>query len=405
MKPNSKPAEIIKEKIVSPIKEFFNDSRAVGITLICCTIISLIISNSGWGENYLAFWNTELHMPAPNVHIPHTPLHLVNDLLMAVFFLLVGVEIKRELMVGELSSVKKSMLPIIAAIGGMAAPALIYLAWTHDSTIFSRGWGIPMATDIAFSLGILSMLGKRIPFNLRVFLMALAIIDDLGGILTIAIFYAEEINWMYLFMGLGMMFVLALLNVLKVKRYYIYMLLGFFMWYFMFNSGVHATIAGVMLAFTIPLHKIDDLVHTLHDPVNFIILPLFAFANTAIILPDTYGHIFNSMVFYGIMAGLVLGKPLGIFLFSWLAVKLKAGALPKGVAWNQLFGVGIIAGIGFTISIFMSTLAFAAPEIQITAKVAIIIASFIAGLAGFVFLRLLARKTQLADTDNDNNNE
>lgn len=401
MKPNSKGAEYIKEKIVSPIKEFFNDSRAVGITLICCTIISLVVSNSAVGGDYIDFWHMELHMPAPNVHIPHTPLHLVNDLLMAVFFLLVGVEIKRELMVGELSSVKKSMLPIIAALGGMAAPALIYLIWTHDNSIFSRGWGIPMATDIAFSLGILSMLGKRIPFNLRVFLMALAIIDDLGGILTIAIFYAEEINWMYLFIGIGMMFVLILLNVLKVRRYYIYMLLGIFMWYFMFNSGVHATIAGVMLAFAIPLHKIDDLVHTLHDPVNFIILPIFALANTAIMLPTTYDHIFSSMVFYGIMAGLVLGKPIGIFLFSWLSVKLGAGALPKGVSWKQLFGVGMIAGIGFTISIFMSTLAFAIPEIQITAKVAIIIASFVAGLAGFVFLRLLTRNTMLAEAEND----
>ena len=397
MAKKGKGAEYIKEKIVSPIispiREFFQDSRAVGITLICCTVVSLIISNSEWSEAYLGFWNHELHMPAPNVNIPHSPLHIVNDFLMAIFFLLVGVEIKRELLVGELSSVKKSLLPIIAAFGGMIAPALIYLAWTHDSTIFSRGWGIPMATDIAFSLGILAMLGKRIPFSLRVFLMALAIIDDLGGILTIAIFYAEEINWTYLFMGGGLMFVLVLLNILKVKRYFIYMLLGIFLWYFMFQSGVHATIAGVLLAFAIPLHKIDELVHSLHDPVNFVILPLFALANTAIELPSSYNHIFTSDVHHAIATGLVLGKPLGILLFSWLAVKIGIASFPGGTTWKHILGVGMIAGIGFTISIFMSTLAFSDHELQVIAKVGIIVASVTAGLLGFIFLRVLTRDT------------
>ncbi len=378
----------IRELIVSPIKEFFNDSRAVGVTLLCCTIVSIIISNTSWGEGYLAFWNMELNMPAPNVHIPHTPLHLINDFLMAFFFLLVGVEIKRELLVGELSSVRKSLLPIIAAIGGMAVPALIYLLWTGGNPIFSKGWGIPMATDIAFSLGILSMLGKRVPFSLRVFLMALAIIDDLGGILTIAIFYAEAIDTTYLFMAGGMLFILAMLNLLKIKRYFIYMLLGIFLWYFFYNSGVHATIAGVLLAFTIPLHKIEDLVHGLHDPVNFVILPIFALANTAIILPDTYGHIFTSPVHHGIVTGLVLGKPLGIALFSWLAVKFGIAALPGNMRWKEVIGMGMVAGIGFTISIFMSTLAFKIPEIQTTAKVATIVASLAAGIAGFVYLRI-----------------
>ena len=388
MSRNPKRREYIKQKIVSPIREFFHDSRAVGITLICCTVISMIISNTPWGEAYLGFWNTEFHMPAPNLHIPHSPLHFVNDFLMAVFFLLVGVEIKRELLVGELSSVKKSMLPIIAAIGGMVVPALIYLMWTGDSAVFSRGWGIPMATDIAFSLGVLSMLGKRVPFTLRVFLMALAIIDDLGGILTIAIFYAEQIDLFYLSLAGGLVLVLIILNLLKVKRYYIYMTIGLLLWYMFFNSGVHATIAGVLLAFTIPLHKIEDLVHSLHDPVNFIILPIFALANTAIILPDTYSHIFTSPVHHGILTGLVIGKPIGIFLFSWLAIKLGIGAMPQKMNWNQLLGMGMIAGIGFTISIFMSTLAFSIHEIQITSKVAIIIASLVSGILGFVYLRL-----------------
>lgn len=385
----NKPSTVIKDIIISPIKEFINDSRAVGITLICCTIISLIISNSGWGESYIGFWETELHMPAPNVDIPHTPLHIVNDLLMAVFFLLVGVEIKRELLVGELSSFKKSILPIMAAIGGMVVPALIYLLWTGGNPIHSRGWGIPMATDIAFSLGILSMLGKRAPFTLRVFLMALAIIDDLGGILTIAIFYAEKIDWMYLFMAGGILFVLTLLNLMKVKRYFIYLVLGILLWYMFFNSGVHATIAGVLLAFTIPLHKIEELIHGMHDPVNFIILPIFALGNTAIMLPDTYSHIFTSNVHHGIFTGLVIGKPVGIFLVSWLAIKLGIASLPEGMTYKHLLGMGMIAGIGFTISIFMSTLAFSIEEIRITAKVAIIGASVLAGLLGFFYLKFV----------------
>lgn len=370
------------------MKEFFSDSRAVGITLICCTIISLIISNSASGDGYLAFWNYELQMPAPGVHVPHTPLHIVNDFLMAFFFLLVGMEIKRELLVGELSSVRKSMLPIFAAIGGMAVPALLYVLWNGDNPVLSKGWGIPMATDIAFSLGVLSMLGNRTPFTLRVFLMALAIIDDLGGILAIAIFYAEKIDMMYLGMAGGMLFVLSLLNLLKIKRHFIYMLLGLFLWYFFYNSGVHATIAGVLLAFTIPLHKIEDMVHKMHDPVSFIILPVFALANTAIVLPDTYGGIFTSPVHHGIVAGLVLGKPLGITLFSWVAVKLGIAALPGGMRWKEVIGMGMIAGIGFTISIFISTLAFKVPELQITAKVATMLASLAAGIAGYIYLRV-----------------
>lgn len=385
----AKSTKVIQDIIISPIKEFINDSRAVGITLICCTIISLVISNTGWGESYIGFWETELHMPAPNVDIPHTPLHLVNDFLMAIFFLLVGVEIKRELLVGELSSVRKSVLPLVAALGGMLAPALIYLLWTSGNPIHSRGWGIPMATDIAFSLGILSMLGKRAPFTLRVFLMALAIIDDLGGILTIAIFYAEEIDWMYLFMGIGILFVLTMMNLLKVRRYFIYMVLGLLLWYMFFNSGVHATIAGVLLAFTIPLHKIEDLIHDMHDPVNFIILPIFALGNTAIMLPDTYTHIFTSPVHHGIFTGLVIGKPLGVFLLSWLAVKIGIASLPKGMSFKHVLGMGMIAGIGFTISIFMSTLAFSIEEIRVTAKVAIIGASVLAGILGFMYLKFV----------------
>lgn len=379
----------VAKKFISPIREFIADSRAVGIVLISCTFISLIISNSSWAESYIDFWEMDVHLPVPKLNLPHTVTHIINDALMTLFFVLAGLEIKRELLVGELKSVKKSMLPIFAAMGGMIVPATIFLLW-NGGTALDRGWGIPMATDIAFSLGILSLLGKRAPLSLKIFLTALAIIDDVGGIITIAIFYASEIDYTYLFMGGGMLFILTLMNLLKVKRYYLYFVLGVVMWYFIFNSGVHATISGVLLALTIPLRKIDMLEHRLHDPVNFIIMPLFALANTAIILPDSFSFILTSPVNHGIFTGLVLGKPVGITLFCMLAVIFRIASLPKGLTWKHIFGVGLIAGIGFTISIFMATLAYTAlPGIVIVAKVSIIAASLAAGLLGFIYLRLI----------------
>jgi NhaA family Na+:H+ antiporter len=384
------PTRLLKG-IVSPIREFIHDSRAVGITLVVCTIISLFISNTAWGPSYIAFWIREFHLPDIGLVLPHSIGHIINDLLMAVFFLLVGLEIKRELLIGELSSFKKSALPIVAAAGGMAVPAGLYLFWCGH-TQFSSGWGVPMATDIAFSLGILSLLGKRAPLSLRIFLTALAIIDDLGGILTIAIFYAKNISFTYLLLAGGVFLVLIALNLLKVQRYTIYFLLGLVLWYLFFNSGVHATIAGVLLAFTIPLKKINSLEHALHDPVNFVILPLFALANTAIVFPDSFGFIFTSLVHHGIVTGLVIGKPVGIFLFSMLAVRLGFAELPKGMSWYHVWGMGMIAGIGFTMSIFMAMLAFELPGLQLVSKVAIIEASLIAGTAGFIFLKYLNRQ-------------
>ncbi len=380
----------LKERVVSPIIEFIRDSRSVGIVLICVTAFSLIVSNTAWSGTYIAFWEKELNMPLPELHLPHTMLHIINDALMALFFLLVGLEIKRELLVGELNSIKKSLLPIIGAIGGMVVPALIYIAWCGN-TPYSSGWGIPMATDIAFSLGILSLLGKRVPISVKIFLMALAIIDDLGGILTIAIFYAADIQWNYLLYAGVIMMVLIIMNLLKVRRYYLYFLLGVLLWYVVFNSGVHATIAGVLLAFTIPLHKIEELEHALHDPINFIVLPLFALANTAIVLPTDYSSIFTSVVHHGIAMGLVLGKPLGIYLFSMVAVHLKVASLPSDMKRPQLLGMGLIAGIGFTMSIFMATLAFDDVQTQLVAKVAIIGASVLAGVLGYVFLSIVIK--------------
>lgn len=376
---------------MSPIREFISDSRAVGIVLICCTLVSLVVSNSAWGMGYIAFWERELHLPFKDLHLPHSIVHIINDVLMALFFFLVGLEIKRELLVGELKDIRQSMLPIAGAVGGMAAPAMIYMLWCGN-TLFAKGWAVPMATDIAFSLGVLSLLGRRAPLSLRIFLTALAIIDDLGGILTIAVFYTEKIDWLYLFVALGISCTLVAMNLLKVRRYHYYFLLGVLLWYAVFNSGIHATIAGVLLALTIPLHKIERLEHTLHDPVNFIILPLFALANTAIVLPKDFSMVLSSPVHYGILTGLVLGKPIGIFLFALAAVKLRIARLPAGMTLAQLWGVGMVAGIGFTMSIFIAMLAFEIAEVQVTAKVAIIEASLIAGLLGFLYLRLLNKQ-------------
>lgn len=378
----------ITERIISPVREFIQDSRAVGILLICCTVLSLTISNSGWGAGYVHFWERKLEMPIPELNLPHSILHFINDALMVFFFFLAGLEIKRELMVGELSTFRKSMLPVLAAVGGMMVPAFIYYLWCGN-TPYRSGWGIPMATDIAFSLGILSLLGRKAPLSFRIFLTALAIIDDLGGILTIAIFYAKNINMAYLLAAALIVIVLAMMNVFRMRRRYPYYIFGALLWYLVFNSGIHATVAGVLLAFTIPLQRIEALEHSLHDPVNFIILPLFALANTAIILPTDFSVIFTSDVHHGILSGLALGKPIGIFLASFIAVKTGLGTLPNGMRFKHLIGVGMIAGIGFTMSIFIATLAFASSEMQTIAKVAIITASIIAALTGYTYLRIM----------------
>ena len=382
-----------RKRLLSPLYEFLRDSRAVGIVLIACTLISLVVANSPYQLPYLHFWETEVHVPE-GWHLPHTLLHWINDGLMALFFFLVGMEIKRELMVGELSSVRKSMLPALAALGGMICPALLFLAF-NAHTDHLRGWGIPMATDIAFSLGILSLLGDRVPVNLKIFLMALAIIDDLGAILTIAIFYTEELQLVYLLSGAGALALLFVLNQLKVQRLIFYFIPAIVLWYCIFNSGIHATIAGVLVAFCIPLTKIADLIHNLHDPVNFIIMPVFALANTAIVFPPDIWQVFTDTVSYGILAGLILGKPLGIFLFSYMATRFKLASLPHKTTWAQLTGAGIIAGIGFTMSIFISTLAYAEPRLQVISKMSVMAASLIAGITGYIYLRILKRDVKV----------
>lgn len=378
-----------------------NDSRAVGIILIACTIISLFLSNMDFSQQvYIDFWNTETHSGSI-IHLPHNYLYWINDALMAVFFFLVGMEIKRELIIGELASLRKSMLPVCAALGGMVVPALIYFGF-NGNTPYHHGWGIPMATDIAFSLGVLSLLGKKAPIQLKVFLAALAIIDDLGAILVIAIFYTSNLNLVFLFVGLGATGIAILLNRLKVKNIVFYLLLGLIIWYCILNSGVHATIAGVLLSFCIPISLIADLERKLTHFVNFLIMPLFALANTAIIFPNQMGHIIESPITIGIVLGLVIGKPVGILLFSFLSTKLKIAALPDQTTWKQMAGVGMLAGIGFTMSIFISTLAFNEIAIQDIAKISVLAASTIAGIIGYLYLAQRAKKNKgsLALTEN-----
>lgn len=381
-------------RIISPIKELIHDSRTTGILLIVCTAFSLIICNGNWSGSYLAFWNKEYPISGAGLRLPDSCFHIVNDLLMAVFFLLVGMEIKRELVMGELSSLKKSLLPIIGAVGGMLIPAIIYLLWCGNTQYYS-GWGIPMATDIAFSLGVLSLLGTRkAPLSLRVFLVALAIIDDLGGIMAIAIFYTCSIHGLFLLLA-GVVFLsLLLMNRFKVNHLAPFIIIGALLWYCIYRSGIHATIAGVLLAFTIPLHQIRRLEHVLHIPVNFLILPLFALANTAIVFPADMSTVFNSPVHYGILIGLFIGKPIGIFLFCYIAVKWDIASLPDSMQWKQLWGTAMLAGIGFTMSIFIATLAFSAESIQIIAKIAIIAASVLSGTLGFIYLSMLDKKKQ-----------
>lgn len=389
----------LKNRLLSPIWQFLHDSRAVGIVLIVCTVVSMILANSAWGGGYTGFF-THLfdpkgghHLEWGGLHLPNSWLLWINDGMMVLFFFLVGMEIKRELTTGELATLRKSLLPVLAAVGGMVVPALIYAIF-NGSTDYHHGWGIPMATDIAFSLGVLSLLGSRVPLPLKIFLTALAIIDDLGAILTIAIFYTDELHTAYLLGGAGILVLLVALNLLKVKRTIFYFIPGIILWYCVFNSGIHATIAGVLLAFCIPLASIPKLEHALHDPVNFIIMPLFALANTAIVFPADLLSAFSHSVSFGIIAGLVLGKPLGIFGMSFLAVKLGIASMPDQTNWKQLWGVGMIAGIGFTMSIFIASLAFSDPEIQVVSIMSVILASLVASIAGFTFLRSLRRSVK-----------
>ncbi len=377
---------------INPLSEFFNDSRAIGISLLVSTVLSLLITNTFGGNLYTAFWKTAINIDYAFVHLPHSIVHWINDGLMTLFFFLVGMEIKRELLHGELSSTKQAFLPAAAALGGMLVPALIYLLFNFNNA-FVGGWGIPTATDIAFSLGVASLLGKKVPLSLKIFLTALAIIDDLGAIVVIALFYGETIHWMYIFSAILTALAIYFTNIITRKFGFVQMILGILLWYFTYNSGIHPTISGVVFAFLVPIKYLATYENKIHHQVYFIILPLFALANTAIIFPGAGMAVLKNSMPIGIMLALSIGKPIGITVACWLLIKAKMSTLPSGTSWSQLIGAGLLAGIGFTMSIFIATLAFN-EEVSIdTAKIAILLSSFFSMIVGFIWLNLSYSRT------------
>ena len=384
--------------ITNYFKKFFQIAQSSGNLLIICVILSLLIANSSLGSNFQELLDFKLGSYSISLWI--------NDGLMTIFFLLVGLEIKREILEGELSSFKNATLPIFAALGGMLVPAAIFYFFNQGSK-YENGWGIPMATDIAFSLAIISMLGKRVPVSIKIFLTALAIVDDLGAIVVIAIFYTEKIETTYLLLSSFVLFILIILNFFKVKRHIFYLIPGVFLWYFMHHSGIHATIAGVLLAFTIPTNESDTeisplekLEEKLHTPVNYFIMPLFALANTNIKFHNGMVDGLFTNFGYGIILGLALGKVIGINLFSFIAIKLKLSDLPNNSKWSQMFGAGLLAGIGFTMSIFIALLSYKGElEIQEEAKFAILVASAISGFMGYFLLKAISDKHNSLEQD------
>jgi Na+:H+ antiporter, NhaA family len=425
------------ERIVRPFQDFAHKQSSGGILLIAATAVALVWANSPWGESYTALWHTKLTVGVGDFSITKDLTHWINDGIMAVFFLVVGLEIKREVLVGELSSVRRAALPIAAALGGAVVPSAIYLT-INAGTEGSAGWSIPMATDIAFALGVLALLGDKAPVAIKVFLTALAIVDDIVSVLVIALFYTSEISWGAL--GVGGLFLVALIvaNLIGVGRTLVYALLGIGLWLCFLLSGVHATIAGVLLALTVPaisfinpdgflersryvldrfekagekgenvlsneerqaaLHALNhaayklepplhELEHTLHPWVVFAIMPLFAMANAGVQLGGGTADALTSPVALGIVAGLVVGKQLGITLFAWLAVRSGISELPEGIRWRHVYGAGWLAGIGFTMSLFISDLAFSDSWLVDAAKLGILVASLIAGVVGWMILR------------------
>lgn len=379
-------------------REFYEKLASGGALLVLCAAISLYLANSPWAEGWTGFWHLSLDPHIPGLHA-HSLTHWINDGLMTVFFLLVGLEIERELLVGELSDRRNAMLPVIAAAGGMIMPALLFLGVTYAQPELIRGAGIPTATDIAFAMAIMSALGNRVPAALKIFLTALAIIDDLGAILVIAIFYGQGVQFTWLLAALALFGLLFLLKRKGVQTLWVYLPAGLLLWYFMMQSGIHATLAGVMLAFAIPFGKKDQdhspsgwLMDRLHEPVAWFILPLFALANTAIPVSGDMAGSLTGALPLGIAAGLVLGKPLGIYLASWLSLKLGITRLPQDVRGAHLWGAGMLGGIGFTMAMFVANLAFAGAEQAELAKLSVLISSTLAAVLGYLYLRLLPKK-------------
>ena len=391
----------VNTKLTKLFTEFFDSEKSSGIILIVCTLISIGVANSPIGEQFIDFWHVKLGFEAGGIALNQSLEHWINDGLMAIFFLLIGLEIERELYLGELSNWKNASLPIAAAIGGMAVPALFHFL-LNRGTETQNGIGVPMATDIAFALGVLALLGNKVPVSLKIFLTALAIIDDLGAILIIALFYVSDFSFLYLVLALSVYGGLLILNRLGVQGLPFYLIRGVVMWYFMLQSGVHATVAGVLLAFALPFRDGSEtspsykLQHFLHKPVAFGIMPLFALANTGIAFSGRWFEGLTTPNSLGVLAGLVLGKPLGIFSASFIAVKTGLSQLSEELSWRHVIGAGFLGGIGFTMSIFITLLAFSDPEITQSTKIMILFSSLLAGVTGFLILN--------RQTSNDFNN-
>lgn len=433
---NSNKSNVL-DIIGDPIQRFFKIEASGGIILLFSTVIALVWANSPWGHTYHEFWEgNKLTLGIGDFVLSKTFHHWINDGLMAIFFFVVGLEIKREMLTGELSSIKKASLPIAAAIGGMVVPALFYVILNKNPET-SGGWGIPMATDIAFSLGVLTLLGKRVPLALKVFLVAFAIVDDLGAVLIIAFFYTADLEVNYLLYGLGLFLLLVIFNRIRIRAVYPYMAIGWVIWYFFLKSGIHPTIAGVLIAFTIPIyrkiqvstfknridcnlqqfhgddkedktttlnhhqlaaidnmesemHKVQSplqyLEHTLHGFVTFLVMPVFALANAGVAFHGSFADVFSALSLQ-IEVSLVLGKVLGILIFAYLSVKLGIAVLPTNTKWINIVGLGLLGGMGFTMSLFIANLAFVSPEHLDPAKIGILIGSLISGVAGYFILR------------------
>jgi NhaA family Na+:H+ antiporter len=379
--------------------QFIKKESSSGFILIFATMLALIFSNSFLAPVYESFLHIPVEIRVGSLHLDKSLYHWVNDGLMAIFFLLIGLEVKGEILEGHLSSLKQIALPSFAAIGGMLVPAVFYLAFNQGHAIAESGWAIPTATDIAFALGILSLLGNRVPVSLKIFLMALAIIDDLGAIVIIAFFYTTDLSTLSMAVALASLGILIAFNIFGVSKKSAYFIIGTILWISVLKSGVHATLAGVVLAFTIPLMAKDEhgksfsplreIEHGLHFWVAFFILPLFAFVNAGVNITEISLPQMSDPVPMGIMLGLFFGKQLGVFGFSFIAIKLKLATLPKNSNWLQLYGVSILTGIGFTMSLFIVSLAFEDDSIfQYTDKLAILIGSFASGIVGYLVLRI-----------------
>lgn len=382
--------------MIKSLQRFVGSDAFGGVILIIAAALAMILANTEWTSHvYQAFLNTPVEVRVGSLHINKNMLLWVNDALMAIFFLMIGLEVKRELVCGSLASARQAAFPVIAALGGMVVPALIYLLFNGQDAVASTGWAIPAATDIAFALGVLALLGNRVPLALKVFLLALAIIDDLGAIIIIALFYTSDLSILSLAVAGAAIVVLALLNLFNVRRVGLYILVGVILWTAVLKSGVHATLAGVVIGFFIPLKEQSgksparSLEHALHPWVAYMILPLFAFANAGVSLDGVTLSGLFSLLPLGVIAGLFIGKPLGISLFCWLAVKMKWATLPQGTTFKEIIAVGVLCGIGFTMSIFIASLAFgdADPTLAVFSRLGILLGSSLAAIVGYLLLR------------------